>query len=161
LRTVPLDKMSQIRTAAQADIRQVTGQGTPRSLARELHAAQQILTAAGVAVTADIQDQPLPEVGDAVLAPVLREAVTNVLRHTTARTCLIEVTISAPSMLMASRTDGGPARGQHRGYAAGGGHGLPKPAARRGGQSTTGAVGDAAELAAQIPLVSARLRPAA
>ena len=83
-----IGEMSRICAAARADVRLVAAGDTRLTLAGELAAAQQILTSAGVTVTAGIPDGPLPAAADEVLAPVLREAVTNVLRHAATATCV-------------------------------------------------------------------------
>jgi two-component system sensor histidine kinase DesK len=85
-----LGELGRICAASRADIRRVTGEGQQLSLAAELSAARQILASAGIGVRADIPAGPLPAVADQVLATVLREAVTNILRHSTATTCTIE-----------------------------------------------------------------------
>jgi two-component system sensor histidine kinase DesK len=87
-------EMNRICASARAEIRLVTGQGQRLSLAAELAAARQILSSAGIAVHADIAAGSLPATADDVLAPVLREAVTNILRHSAATNCTIEATAS-------------------------------------------------------------------
>ncbi|GAA0966058.1 sensor histidine kinase [Actinocorallia libanotica] len=58
------------------------------SLAEELHSSRSLLAASGVEVTV----HRTSERDDALLAVVLREAVTNVLRHSSATRCRIEIT---------------------------------------------------------------------
>jgi len=85
-----IGELGRICAAARADARLVTAGGQRLSLAAELAAARQILTSAGIEVQADVPAGPLPPVADDVLGTVLREAVTNVLRHATAAACTIE-----------------------------------------------------------------------
>jgi len=159
-----LDEMGRICAAAQADIRLVAGTGTWLSLAAEADAAREILASAGVAVTADLPDQPLPEAADAVLAPVLREAVTNILRHSAATACIIEAHARGGTLWLRIVNDGmGQPADRTATAAAGGGRGLPNLAARvraAGGQFTAGAADGVFELTAQIPLDATRLSPA-
>jgi len=149
-----LDEMSRICAAARADIRQVTGEGGRLSLPGELAAATQILTSAGLAVSADIPCGPLPAAADDVLAPVLREAVTNILRHSKATTCTVEVTASGQALELRITNNGvpSPAEGQPAG---GGGCGLANLTARvrtAGGWLESRSAGGLFELTAHVPL---------
>lgn len=100
-----------------------------------------------------------------MLAPVLREAVTNILRHSVAAACTIELTADGGTLRFRVSNDG---VGQHAdrtpAAAAGGGHGLPNLTARvhaAGGQLAASAAGGRFDLIAQIPLDGTGLRPAA
>jgi two-component system sensor histidine kinase DesK len=156
-----IGEMGRICAEAQADVRRVTGPGTRLSLAAEAAAAQQILASAGIAVTVDLPGQRLPDVADEVLAPVLREAVTNILRHSAATACTIEARASGGTLWLRVGNDGvGPPADS---TGAGGGRGLPNLAARvraAGGQFIAGAADGVFELTAQIPLGGSRRRPA-
>ena len=144
---------------ARADIRLVTGGGQKLSLAAELAAAGQILASAGVQVHASTPAGPLPATADGVLAVVLREAVTNILRHSAAASCTIEAAAGDGAVRMAVSNDGvtgraGPPGGDgSRG--AGGGSGLANLTTRvqaAGGQLSARRHGGSFELAVQIPL---------
>lgn len=85
--------IEQVSRQALVDVREaVTGYRRPR-LAAELAGAQVALTAAGV--TAALPAEPdltgVPEESESALAWALREAVTNVVRHSGARTCTVEL----------------------------------------------------------------------
>jgi len=96
-----------ICAATRADIRLVTGNGQRLSLAAELAADQDILTSAGIDVSLCTPRAALPATADTVLAPVLREAVTNILRHSTAVACAIEVELAGAGRLrLRVRNDG-------------------------------------------------------
>ena len=87
-------EVSEIERAARSALRQVRtaviGYRQP-TLRGELAAARELLSAAGVqAVIADEAEQLPPDV-DGLLAWTVREAVTNVIRHSRARTCEIQV----------------------------------------------------------------------
>ncbi len=64
------------------------------TLASELHAAQEILTAAGIAYRYEGNEQAvdnLPQTIEAVLSWIVREGVTNVIKHSRAHQCLINI----------------------------------------------------------------------
>ncbi|MFI0353608.1 sensor histidine kinase [Actinomadura sp. 9N407] len=88
-----LADVAQIARRTLGDLRAIPGDRVPDlSPATELDSARELLTAAGVEVSvewpAGLAELPRPV--DALLGTVLREAVTNVLRHAAARTCRIE-----------------------------------------------------------------------
>jgi len=152
-----LEEMTRICAAAHAEIRQVTGEGAPMSLARVLHAAREILTSAGIEVRAGAFGQPLPAAAEEVLVPVLREAVINIVRHTNARTCTIELTQSVVPARLTVGNDG-ISQEWAAGQPSGGGRGLANMRARTqaaGGWLRSGQVGDRFTLTAEIPLTSA------
>ncbi|MEU2928923.1 histidine kinase [Streptomyces sp. NPDC007251] len=85
--------IEQVSRQALVDVREaVTGYRRPR-LAAELAGAQVALTAAGVA--AEVPAEPdltgVPEQSESALAWALREAVTNVVRHSGAEKCLVQL----------------------------------------------------------------------
>ncbi|MEU6734567.1 sensor histidine kinase [Streptomyces physcomitrii] len=97
---------------ALADVREaVTGYRRPR-LAAELALVQGTLRAAGITATMPPEPPPegLPEEAEAALAWVLREAVTNVVRHSGARHCTVELlrreTLDGPRAELTVRDDG-------------------------------------------------------
>ncbi|MEW2404029.1 sensor histidine kinase [Streptomyces sp. NPDC046862] len=97
---------------ALVDVREaVTGYRRPR-LSGELAGAQAALTAAGI--TADVPADPdltgISEEREAALAWALREAVTNVVRHSGARRCSVELvrreTLDGPTAELTVEDDG-------------------------------------------------------
>jgi two-component system sensor histidine kinase DesK len=62
------------------------------TLANELDGARQLLEAAGVEHVVEQTIGDLPPALDAILAWTIREGVTNVIRHSRARQCLIQLT---------------------------------------------------------------------
>jgi two-component system sensor histidine kinase DesK len=78
-----------IARQALADVRLVASGYRNISLTKEASAVASLLSAAGIAAHVEIHCGPLEEKVDTVLATVLREAVTNTLRHSTVRTCSI------------------------------------------------------------------------
>ncbi|MEV0737382.1 histidine kinase [Streptomyces sp. NPDC050549] len=104
--------IEQVSRQALVDVREaVTGYRRPR-LPGELAGAQVALTAAGV--TADLPAEPdltdVPEESESALAWALREAITNVVRHSGAQRCVVELvrrqTLDGP-MLELSVEDNG------------------------------------------------------
>lgn len=87
-----LSEIEQVGRMTLREVRKtVAGYRQPR-LSSELDAARQLLEAAGIAY--DIEKLPgeLPQPLDAVLAWTVREGVTNVIRHSRARHCLLRFT---------------------------------------------------------------------
>ncbi|HEY3609921.1 MAG TPA: histidine kinase [Pseudonocardiaceae bacterium] len=76
---------------ALADVRSVASSYRELSLDDEYRSAESVLTAADVRVRMDVQYTELPVLVRTVLAVVLREGVTNVLRHCRAEHCDIVI----------------------------------------------------------------------
>lgn len=107
--------IEQVSRQALVDVREaVTGYRRPR-LSAELAGARVALTAAGV--TADLPAEPglndftdLPEESESALAWALREAVTNVVRHSGARRCTVDLvrrqTLDGPVLELSVEDDG-------------------------------------------------------
>ncbi|GAB1689834.1 sensor histidine kinase [Krasilnikovia sp. M28-CT-15] len=148
---------SEVARRALADVQVVAGGLRPLSLAAELATARSILTAADIEVSAPPPPEGLPERVDTVLAIVLREAATNVLRHCKARWCHVEAVVDGDEVLLRVDNDGlsGTAGG---GGGAGGGSGLANLSGRLagvGGRLTTRADGECFRLLARAPLPAA------
>ena len=99
---------STVRSTLQEVREAVAGYRKP-DLARELRAAQEILSAAGIRL---VNDCDMPTVGRLVpeqneaLAWAVREGVTNVIRHSRAKTCVIVLRESAGRVLVEIADDG-------------------------------------------------------
>ncbi|GAB3210636.1 hypothetical protein GCM10027294_29730 [Marinactinospora endophytica] len=134
---------------ALADLRSIPHGDSEISLGAEIASAHDILTAAGVDVRLDIDPGPLDDRLDALLATVLREAVTNVLRHSRAGVVTVQVVSAADQVRLRVANDGvlpDPAGdyGDER-TSRGGGNGIINLAARvavTGGELTSGPIGD-------------------
>jgi len=141
--------------AARADIRLVTGDTQKLSLAAELVAAGQILASAGVQVQASMPAGQLPITADGVLAVVLREAVTNILRHSAATSCTIGAAAVDGALRLAVSNNGVtvPPGGDGR-RGADGSTGLANLTTRvqaAGGQLSICRAGESFELIVEIP----------
>lgn len=94
----PIQAKNEIReletVARQAlrEVRQAVAGYRQPTLANELDGARQMLEAAGIAFTIDNTIGILPSEVDATLAWTIREGVTNVIRHSRARECKIQIT---------------------------------------------------------------------
>ncbi|GGY23496.1 histidine kinase [Streptomyces xanthochromogenes] len=74
---------------ALADVRSVSRGYREMSLSGEAHAAVSMLSAAGIRTSLKFDGGELPGVVDTLLATVLREGLTNMLRHSKAEQCEI------------------------------------------------------------------------
>jgi two-component system sensor histidine kinase DesK len=81
------------RVARQAlrEVRQAVSGYRQQSFADELEGARQILEAAGIICKIEYAAESLPAHIDAALAWTVREGVTNVIRHSRAKQCLIRI----------------------------------------------------------------------
>jgi signal transduction histidine kinase len=95
-----------IARAALADVRLVVTGYRNMSLAAETDSALSVLPAARIATEADLACGPLPPDVDTVLAIVLREAVTNALRHSKAQHCTLSATRDGETVFLRIRNDG-------------------------------------------------------
>ena len=89
-------ELSEIERVARKSLREVreavAGSRQP-TLSGELEGARQLLSAAGIDSQIVPLKEALPPMLDTALAWTVREAVTNVIRHSRARQCLIELTL--------------------------------------------------------------------
>jgi two-component system, NarL family, sensor histidine kinase DesK len=156
-----IKELSRICAATTAELRLITENEARLHLWDELDAAEQILTSGGVQVRVVATERAVPTEADEVLAPVLREAVTNVLRHSVATVCLIEVTANDRAQKLRVSNDGIEERSAREERAGvGGGRGLANLAARIrsvGGRLECHESDGRFVLAAEVPL---RKRPA-
>lgn len=147
------------RTALQEVRDAVAGYRQP-TLTGELRAAAEILAAAGIAFSHDKAPAALPPPVEAVLAWAVREGVTNVIRHSRARSCTVRLQTSSSEVGVTVRDDGrGKATDTRTGVAIpgkAGGHGLAglrERVAALGGTSRSGPqAGGGFQLTIAIPL---------
>ncbi|WP_062436336.1 sensor histidine kinase [Herbidospora daliensis] len=105
-----------------------------RGLDAELAAARDALDAAGIELTLSSPGAPLAPETDALLGWAVREGVTNVIRHSTARTCAITVVVGEGAELTIA-DDGAGVTGTASGYGLGG---LRERVEAAGGRFTAG-----------------------
>lgn len=82
----------EISRQALADTREVARSYRSMSLLNELSSARSVLSAAGIEARLKVDYDRLSGPDDTTLATVVREGVTNVVRHSKASTCRIEAT---------------------------------------------------------------------
>lgn len=92
---------------ALVEIREAVTGYREASLAGELDRARGVLTAAGIAPVVRQSGPPLPPQTAALLGWVVRESVTNVIRHSGATGCEIEVRGAAERVRLVITDDGG------------------------------------------------------
>jgi len=149
-------ELARICATARADMRLVTGEARDLPLDAELAAARDVLTSAGIDVQASMAEDLASGAAAAVLVPVVREAVTNVLKHSSASCCVLEMTAGDGLLRLLISNDGSDDAGSAPLAAAGRtGSGLGNLAARveaAGGRLIAGRDGGAFSLVAEIPL---------
>ncbi|MEU8798534.1 histidine kinase [Spirillospora sp. NPDC048819] len=135
---------------ALADMEAVVAGRGEISLAAEAESARAALSAAGIEMSGSVQPVALPAETDMLLATVLREGVTNVLRHSEADRCELVVEVVAQSVRLRLVNDGVPGRAT-----AASGTGLTNLARRvreLGGTLTAGKDLDGFRLEVAVPL---------
>jgi two-component system sensor histidine kinase DesK len=89
--TAEIEDVLAISRQSLSDVRRVASGLREMSLEQEISSAESVLHAADILVTKQVGAVRLAKQADTVLATVLREAVTNLLRHSRAGRCTIEV----------------------------------------------------------------------
>ncbi|MEV5705488.1 sensor histidine kinase [Actinoallomurus sp. NPDC052274] len=138
-----LDEMKDIETVARqalTDVRAAVSGYRRRDLAEELDNARGVLVAADIELALSISGTPLPDGVDDLFAWAVREGVTNIVRHSRARTADISVTrVGACAVLQISDDGTGPAAdGGGPGVGGNGLAGLGERVARVGGSVESG-----------------------
>jgi two-component system sensor histidine kinase DesK len=100
--------ISRIAEESLRELRGVVGGYRSASLAGELTGARSLLRAAGISctVTGEAHAALLPAPAQAALGWVVREAVTNVLRHSSATTCTIDLATAGATAELRVVNDG-------------------------------------------------------
>jgi two-component system sensor histidine kinase DesK len=150
-----LDEVMQITRKALAEARQVATGYRELTLAEECNSAVSVLTTANVEVSLVREHRSFPRPVRATLATVLRESVTNVLRHSEATWCTITLGSHDGRAELEVVNDGVTPARTSRG--AGSGSGLPNLTERvraLGGTLTSAIEGDQHRLAVTIPLTT-------
>ncbi|MGH2458881.1 MAG: sensor histidine kinase [Chloroflexota bacterium] len=142
-----VDELRDVESVARTALREVreavAGYRQP-TLASEMAAAAEILAAAGIAFRSEGEPGSPPPRVEAALAWTLREGVTNVIRHSRARSCTVRFTHEADRIAIAVVDDGqgAPVDAAHPSLAAVGGRsglaGLTERVAAIGGTIDSG-----------------------
>lgn len=113
-----LAKVLDIARQALADTRLVANGYLNISLSKEASSVSTVLAAVGIDARVEINCRELDETVDTVLATVLREALTNMLRHSAAQKCWVEACQDSATVRLRVVNDGAPrsaARDGHHG----------------------------------------------
>ncbi|MFE6718333.1 sensor histidine kinase [Streptomyces albidoflavus] len=123
---------------ALTEVREAVSGYREESLGAELDRARSLLAAAGVAMEVSREGPPLPPRVEALLCWVVREAATNVVRHSGASRCRFTVSADTEGTTRLNVTDDGRGR-QEPGAAPGSGlAGLAERIGSAGGRLRTG-----------------------
>jgi two-component system sensor histidine kinase DesK len=148
------DEVADISRIAEQSLREVRDvvrgyRGT--DLAGELAGARSVLRAAGIActVTGEEAGAALPEPVQVALGWVVREAVTNVLRHSSAGECTVTLTAGDPVQLRVENDGVRPEDGAAHGHGL---RGLSERLAAASGQLSAGREGDRFVVVARVPV---------
>jgi two-component system sensor histidine kinase DesK len=161
--TVQVHEVERVARQALHDVREAVAGYRQLSLRGELDGARQILEAAGIKCVIEYEPGLLPAGTDMVLAWIVREGVTNIIRHSRAQHALIRI-ISADDHVRAEITNYGTPREESSTVEKGSGlTGLAERVANVGGKLEAGALplseGPGFQLKVEIPAGSNRMVP--
>jgi len=129
------------------------------ALGEELAGAREMLEAAGIEVRIENETDILPGGMDSVLAWTVREGATNVIRHSRAENCRVELTQNEDAV-RAEITDDGPGPSPTANDTGSGLSGLAERAAAKGGEFEAGPLpGGGFRLRVRLPLRSGENTP--
>jgi two-component system sensor histidine kinase DesK len=100
------EEIRAIAATTLADARRALHGETVADLATQLASAELVLRSAGIDTTVDVDTMLVPAPASRLLAAVVREAVTNVLRHSDARSVSIAFHANGPGPTLAIVNDG-------------------------------------------------------
>lgn len=151
-----LSTVLDISRQALADTRQVARSYRHMSFSTELASACSVFGAAGIDAEVDCVLSELPDAVGTVLATVLREGITNVLRHSSVQRCRISAKESGEGRVVLSVVNDGVAGVSDRPSSHDGGSGIGNLSTRVravGGGLTAGVRADGCfHLVAEVPL---------
>ncbi|MGI5221671.1 sensor histidine kinase [Nocardia sp. CA-290969] len=101
-----LEQVQQVAREAMIEVRNLVNESKPVSLDGEIHAAVRLLESAGVDCTVTSGSHEFPGDLDDVLGRVVRESVTNILRHSAAAVCSLTVSRSVDAVTLLIVNDG-------------------------------------------------------
>jgi two-component system, NarL family, sensor histidine kinase DesK len=149
------EEMADVEAAARralAEVRDAVSGYRQVSLAQALAEARSALSAAGITLRSPAPGEPLPGAVDAVLGWVVREATTNVLRHSAARSVTVDLVPGDGDVTLTVTDDG---TGAAAGVSGAGLAGLAERVEALGGRLVAGPAGSSGfRLAATLPLTA-------
>jgi two-component system sensor histidine kinase DesK len=127
-----MEDVESVARKALSEVREAISGYRSGDLFAEIERAQQTLETAGISVQRDYQPTSLPFALDRTLALILREAITNVIRHAQATECKLTLTSTAESCELVVHDNGRGVSAQ----AGNGMNGIRERVAAIGGQVT-------------------------
>ncbi|MEJ3653472.1 histidine kinase [Actinomycetes bacterium KLBMP 9759] len=103
-------EVGDVARATLAELRDTVSDLRTVSLRAEARVAVQLLAAAGIETQVRLPEQPVSRQVDELLGWILREATTNVVRHSMATCCQIDVVVSDTGVSLSVADDGPDAR---------------------------------------------------
>jgi two-component system, NarL family, sensor histidine kinase DesK len=101
-----IGEVEQIARKALGDVREAIRGYRAEGLAAEIARAKNTLAVAGVTLECDTQPPPLPAAEESVLSLIVREAVTNIVRHAQASRCSLAITSNNGAAALVVQDDG-------------------------------------------------------
>jgi two-component system sensor histidine kinase DesK len=158
--TQEIHEVERVARQALRDVREAVAGYRQLSLRGELDGVHQILESAGIECSIEYETQLLPQRLDAVLGWVVREGVTNVIRHSRAKHCLIHIHSTDDTIRAEISNDGDPHHESATVERGSGLSGLAERVANEGGQleATVQSLpdGPSFRLTVEIPIRSGR-----
>jgi two-component system sensor histidine kinase DesK len=149
-----VDDIQAVARQALADVREAISGYRQRNLTDELQNVQSVLAAADIELTIKTSGTPLPDQVDGLFGWAVREGVTNIVRHSRARTATITVSRRGDDAVLRIVDDGTGGR-DHTGPAGNGLRGLEERVAASGGTVEAGPRPDGGfRLNVRVPLTA-------
>lgn len=152
-----IQELEAVARQALREVRQAVAEFRQPTLFGELDGARQMLDAAGIILSLDNTLEGVPPAIEGILAWVVREGVTNVIRHSRARHCTIRLTRNE-QLVRAEIMNDGLVEQPNGCFRAGSGlSGLTERVTAQGGTLQVGTVTDgtsAFRLCVEIPMMS-------
>lgn len=98
--------IERVSREAMAEIRSTLRGYTTHKIGEEVERAKSTLTTAGIWAESNVVDVAMSPAQESVLALIMREAVTNVVRHSHAHTCKLKLAAANGSCVMSVEDDG-------------------------------------------------------
>jgi two-component system sensor histidine kinase DesK len=156
-----MGEVAAVARDALTDVRETVSGYRSLSLATEVETARALLAAAGVLVEVSGVATPLPDRLDECAGAVVREAVTNVIRHASARRCRISIVRTGDRVVIDVRNGGNaPATGSATIAYGNGLTGLSERVSDIGGDLWTGREDGEFVLRATLPMTATPARSA-
>jgi len=103
-----IEEVQRVARQSLREVRALVQERRPTDLATELAGARAVLDSAGIRLDLDGDPAALTATERDILGRVMREAVTNILRHSTARRCSVAIDRGPEGLRLLIRNDGVP-----------------------------------------------------